>query len=307
MPAESKIELKQLVTVVIPCFNAEKTIEKTVSSALEQSIGRPKVIIVDDGSTDSSAEILSQLVEHNTDVLTVVSTVNNGACYARRAGVKTATTEYVAFLDADDFWHPQKLEFQLKLFLSNDCLGGITTGFQNHKSRTWLTPRERNFEWNRKEMVRWVFMGASAPALNSTLLIRKDFYWEIGGHDTSLGSHADDLDLGWRLFLSSRMVAKKGRLAFLGASTTQVHLDIEKMAPALETVIQRIGEIDPILSKKALRYLGISNEIKSRWDRQRFIASSARLMEWAFQHPGKILFFLTVRIREKTGFRLTPI
>ncbi len=109
------------VSVVIPVFNAGKAALRAVRSVLEQTHLPSEIIIVDDGSTDGTWEDISILEERDTvPVIKAIRLDNNGgAGDARNAGWNMAIGKYVAFLDADDFWHPRKLELQYGLMMSN--------------------------------------------------------------------------------------------------------------------------------------------------------------------------------------------
>ncbi|WP_444984371.1 glycosyltransferase family 2 protein [Halomonas mongoliensis] len=91
------------VSVVIPLYNKEKTIIRAVSSVLASLDDSDELIIVDDGSTDASCEALKKIQDSRVRVL---SKVNGGVSSARNAGVEASRNRYVAFLDADDIWHP---------------------------------------------------------------------------------------------------------------------------------------------------------------------------------------------------------
>src|SRR4051794_8058814 len=99
------------VTVVMPAWNAARFIEEALRSILEQTVAPTVVIVVDDGSSDATAALASKL--HPS--VRVIAREHNGIGPARTAGVEAATTDLVAFLDADDIWLPQKLERQLAL------------------------------------------------------------------------------------------------------------------------------------------------------------------------------------------------
>ena len=96
----------------MPCFNAEAFIEEAVRSALGQSYRNIELIVVDDGSTDRSSEILSRLAEEFGGRLTVLSQGNRGPYPARNFGLSRARGDCIAFLDADDYWDP---DFLVKL------------------------------------------------------------------------------------------------------------------------------------------------------------------------------------------------
>jgi glycosyltransferase involved in cell wall biosynthesis len=94
------------VSVIIPCFNAERTVGETIESVLKQTRDRPEIIVVDDGSTDTSPLILRGF----KDRITVESGPNRGASAARNNGLALATGDYIQFLDADDLLGPNAIE-----------------------------------------------------------------------------------------------------------------------------------------------------------------------------------------------------
>jgi glycosyltransferase involved in cell wall biosynthesis len=103
------------VSVVVPCYNAQATIRRALASVAAQSVRPTEVIAVDDASTDATADELTRLAaEHGAGWLRVLRLpANRGPASARNAGWAAARGAYVAFLDADDTWHPRKLEVQL--------------------------------------------------------------------------------------------------------------------------------------------------------------------------------------------------
>lgn len=106
------------VSVVIPCYNSAGFVENTIRSALNQTYSDQEVICIDDGSTDSTLEVLRSFEEENDD-LVVRTQENQGICGARNAGLAMATGEYIAFLDHDDILDARKLEHQAELIA--DC------------------------------------------------------------------------------------------------------------------------------------------------------------------------------------------
>lgn len=93
------------ISVVIPTFNRRTTIEQAINSVLAQTQAPAEVVVVDDGSNDGTAEVLSGY----GDRITVVHQANGGVCRARNAGVDAVRTPWVAFLDSDDLWDPSHL------------------------------------------------------------------------------------------------------------------------------------------------------------------------------------------------------
>lgn len=102
-----------IVSVVIPAYNAQRTLAEAVSSVLAQTVRDIEVIVVDDGSRDSTLAVARGIGDPR---VRVVSQENRGVAAARNAGILISAGEYVALLDADDLWLPKKLERQLEFF-----------------------------------------------------------------------------------------------------------------------------------------------------------------------------------------------
>lgn len=101
-----------LISVVIPAYNREKYIEKSVRSILSQDYKELEVIVVDDGSKDKTSEVVSKIDDERVKLITCEK--NGGACKARNIGIENAKGEIIAFQDSDDVWHENKLTLSLK-------------------------------------------------------------------------------------------------------------------------------------------------------------------------------------------------
>ena len=132
--------MRNLVSVVIPCYRCAKTIVRAVDSVLTQSILADEIILVDDFSDDAGATVgvLNAIRDAHLETTIIVVTLPNnvGPGGARNAGWAAATGEFLAFLDADDSWHPQKLEVQLGWMLEHPEV--VLTGAQSMKYSDWL-------------------------------------------------------------------------------------------------------------------------------------------------------------------------
>ena len=106
-----------MISVIIPMYNREKTIIDAIKSVLNQSYSDFEVIVVDDGSTDNSANIVKNI---NDNRVKYYYQENAGACAARNYGIELAEGEFIAFHDSDDIWHEDKLEKQLNVFKNNN-------------------------------------------------------------------------------------------------------------------------------------------------------------------------------------------
>lgn len=106
---------KASVSVIIPCYNAEKTIERALDSILFQSQLPYEIIIIDDKSIDGSCAIIKDYIkrhEKKLNITLIELKFNSGPAKARNVGWDYAESDYIAFLDADDSWHPHKIELQ---------------------------------------------------------------------------------------------------------------------------------------------------------------------------------------------------
>jgi len=129
---------RPLVSVVIPTFNRAWAVERAVDSVLEQDYRPFELIIVDDGSTDQTSDILARY----GDQLTVVCQENRGVSAARNSGIVRAKGDLIAFLDSDDYWKPQKLTVQVDFFTFHpDALICQTGSFE--KFLAWMKPEFR--------------------------------------------------------------------------------------------------------------------------------------------------------------------
>jgi len=104
-----------IVSVIIPVFNAERFLEITIKSVLEQTIKEIEILVVDDGSSDASSGIIDNLLKQDHRIKKI-SQKNKGVSSARNLGFKYSHGDYIAFLDADDVWLPDNLEIKLNKF-----------------------------------------------------------------------------------------------------------------------------------------------------------------------------------------------
>lgn len=111
--AELREELPGVVSVIVPAYNAEKFIEKTISSVTHQTYGNIEVLVVDDGSQDRTAEIVEEIASRDRRVH-LIRQANAGVAAARNRAIREARGQFVAPIDADDLWHPDKLALQVE-------------------------------------------------------------------------------------------------------------------------------------------------------------------------------------------------
>tara|TARA_R110002049_G_scaffold17654_7_gene68269 strand:- start:4344 stop:5042 length:699 start_codon:yes stop_codon:yes gene_type:complete len=170
------------VSVVIPAHNAHKYLAAALNSVADQSLPPREIIVVDDGSTDTTAEIAAGYARRS---VTLLRQPQRGSAAARNAGVLAASQPYLAFLDADDLWSPRKLAEQIAP-LEADCdLLGLFGHMQNFVSPD-LTAEQRDALICPEKVMPGYCAG--------TLLIRRDAFLRAGLFDETL--HAGEF-IAW--------------------------------------------------------------------------------------------------------------
>jgi glycosyltransferase involved in cell wall biosynthesis len=183
-----------LVSVVIPAFNVGWCVGRAVDSVLAQSLLERELVVVDDGSTDDTAEVLASY----GPAIRVIRQPNGGMSAARNAGIRQARGGLVAFLDADDYWLPQKLERQVGLMLDRPELGFCSTAArivnpEGAMLNLWRCPGEN------ANMLQTLFAENAAIAGGcSAVMVRRDLLDRVGLFDESLRGF-EDPDLWIRL------------------------------------------------------------------------------------------------------------
>ncbi len=126
--------IKDLVSVIIPTYNRASLIKRSIMSVLNQTYNNLELIIVDDGSTDNTEEIVKSIKDER---IVYIKQPNKGACAARNNGIDYAKGEYIAFQDSDDVWHINKLERQLEALRKTeaDIVFCVNVSYYNGKAR----------------------------------------------------------------------------------------------------------------------------------------------------------------------------
>ena len=138
------------ISVVIPCYNSQDTILLCLQSVFEQTAPPAEIICVDDCSNDSTRQILEELQKSHPNLQCQFFKNNQGPAKARNAAWELSSQPYIAFLDSDDVWHPEKLEIQYQDMITNP---NITLSAHNciWKKEGWdsVEPEARNLSLNR--------------------------------------------------------------------------------------------------------------------------------------------------------------
>jgi teichuronic acid biosynthesis glycosyltransferase TuaG len=111
--------MDQLISVIIPVYNSSKYLSETIVSVLNQTYANFEIIIIDDFSSDDSLEIALSFQKNDSRIVVLRNTKNSGQAFSRNVGLNCAKGKFIAFLDSDDLWHPEKLEWHLR-----ECVQG---------------------------------------------------------------------------------------------------------------------------------------------------------------------------------------
>lgn len=187
------------VTVIIPAYNAANTIRRSLDSVLAQTTPASEVFVVDDGSPDRK-QLIAEVASFGPTV-TLLSTPHGGASSARNFGIDRAQQTWIAFLDADDFWEPTKLERQFEIIQRYPGLGLVGCRYYEQKPEQPRRPAGQKMSVYCGRVLR----SETAPAFDAslvvwtgTLVIRRDLF---AHHRFVTGLEpAEDRDLWIRLF-----------------------------------------------------------------------------------------------------------
>lgn len=119
--------MSDLVSIITPSYNSEQFILHAINSVINQSYINWEMIIVDDSSEDNSKDVISSVAESESRIRTFFLDSNVGPAEARNLALRNAKGKYIAFLDSDDFWHPQKLYKQILFMQRNDIAFSYTS------------------------------------------------------------------------------------------------------------------------------------------------------------------------------------
>ena len=180
------------ITAILPTWNRAEWLEKSIQSVLDQTFGDFELVVVDDASTDSTAEIIER---YSGKIRTIVFSENRGVSAARNAAIKNSDSEWIAFLDSDDFWHPDKLQKQIaQTKMRPECPLHFT-------DEIWIRNGVRvNPKKKHQKKEGWIFQPSLALCLMapSTVILRRKLFEVHGLFDENLPV-CEDYDLWLRL------------------------------------------------------------------------------------------------------------
>lgn len=204
--------MKNMISVIIPLYNAKDTIAFTLDSALKQTIQENfEIIVVNDGSNDGSEKIIEKaILDNDTRIpIRLINKENGGVSTARNCGIKEATGEWIALLDSDDVWLPEKLEKQIEVIEKNPQIKFLGTNVNDEVYPFFGKAKLDLFTLNAMQIIlKWY---PSTP----TILAKKSLFIKAGLFDESR-RQGEDCDLWLRCLLFEPVYILNETLVHIG-------------------------------------------------------------------------------------------
>ncbi|OCR00430.1 glycosyl transferase family 2 [Oscillatoriales cyanobacterium USR001] len=239
-----------LVSVIIPAYNAEAFIAKTLLSVRSQTYHHIEILVVDDGSRDRTAEIVKSFAQEDPRII-LLQQSNSGVAAARNLAIAKSQGEYIAPIDADDIWYPQNLEKKVQCLLASEPNVGLiyswsidinaadlfTGGFYNSIIEGEVY----------QALIYKYFLGNA-----STALIRRSCFDRVGGYNTQLKAQqaqgCEDWDLYLRIAEHYQFKVIPEFLVGYRQLATSMSCDYTEMAKSQSLVIANIQQKHPEIS-----------------------------------------------------------
>lgn len=191
-------------SIVIPLYNKEKAIARTLESVFAQTFDDYEVLVVNDGTTDNSEAVVRTFKNNK---LRLISQENAGAAAARNTGIAHANGKFIAFLDADDLWNPDYLKKQAKAIAKFPNHGVFATAIYVENQRKKPQPAVYNFQLPTAPTPLDYFENSLKRSIihTSAVVIKKEVFDQVGIFDTSIKS-GEDTDLWIRIGLHHQIV-----------------------------------------------------------------------------------------------------
>jgi glycosyltransferase involved in cell wall biosynthesis len=292
-----------LVSVVIPAFNARRYVGQAIKSALDQTYPEIEVILVDDGSTDGTAEV----PETCDPRVRVIAQPNRGVAMARNAGIEASSGDYVAFLDADDLWLPSKIARQMSIATRSREVGLVFCGYsviRDDLEERYRVPVRRP----RRRVRAMATNDAWGILLPSTGLIPRVVFSELGAFDPALSTAADH-EFMTRISRRYEVDAVRACLTLYRAHGGQMHRDVrafdEDAQVLIDSVEQTIGP-DPDRCRRAIANLEV--RLAHRWAACGDLPRSARHVSRALQaDPSRLVLAPAAAAARRLWYRLLSV
>ena len=237
-----------LVSVIVPAFNSEATLDETLASVRAQTHRLLEIIVVDDGSTDGTAAIAERHADDDARVR-VIRKANGGVASARNRGIAEATGTLIAPVDADDLWHPEKIERQLAALNSHENVGLVYCWFAKIDEESRITHLERRSVYEGNVLsdlcLHSIVGNGSTPLMLRSALVAS------GGYDESLRARCaqgcEDYKVYLRIAEDYDYALVRAFLVGYRQSHKSMSRDQRQMLRSRDLVMEEIGAARPDL------------------------------------------------------------
>lgn len=301
-----------LVSVIVPVYNGERFIAATLDSVLAQSYPHLEVLVVDDGSSDSTAQIVQRYMAQDNRVV-LLSQANGGVAVARNTGIQNAKGEYIAPLDADDIWYPQKLEKQVQCMLSSDPRVGLIYTWSTHIDEQsqlmggWIAYRNEGEVY--VDLAYRNFIGnGSNPLIRRSCLESVGYYSTEYKQQNAQGSEDWDLYLRIAERYQFRVIPEflMGYRQVVGSMSTNYEVMERSHRLLMEDIRSRYPEVPAVLYRWSrsdfFYYLASLSKLSENYPKTRFWLSQAVQQDlYKLLHPGFYQMYLRSLVRSLFG------
>lgn len=205
-----------MFSVIIPLYNKETYIEQSLKSVLNQTFREFELIIVNDGSTDKSLDVVKQINKSRNQQINIINQINSGVSVARNSGVKNSKYEYIAFLDADDWWHEDFLKEMSLLIEEYPDAVLYASNYYKVKNKKNIPAKigiNNNFKAGYINYFKVYSKTFWMPVHSSNTVLKKSAFKDCGGFNYSL-KFAEDFDLWLKIALKYRIAFLNKRLSY---------------------------------------------------------------------------------------------
>ncbi len=241
-------------TVIIPAYNAGQFIERTLDSVLRQTYDNLEIIVIDDGSTDHTSSIV-EAIGATDPRIRLISQPNAGVAKARNLGIREASGDFVAFLDADDLWHPTKIELQVA------ALNAVPGAVAVYGMSRLIDKQDRvigNQTVRGSDGYTLGYHLYALPVANgSSLLVRRQIALALGGFEPAWNARGiggcEDLDFELKVVSKYRILSLPQYLVGYRVHPCNMSSDKRRMSRALVSTVEHHLRANPDLSSYVIQ------------------------------------------------------
>jgi len=296
------------ISVIIPTYNYGRFLGAAIDGVLSQTLRPAELIVVDDGSTDDTESVISRYL-HDADgadavKIRYIKQKNAGVCAARNRGVAESSGQFIAFADADDIWHPTKLEKQIVKFAQDENIGLVHCGISEFDSDTGETIGVNidGMEGDvADELLLW-----EQPAVNvsgTVLVVRREAFDRVGGFDTEI-KVGEDWDFCYRVAREFKVGFVPEALVDYRSHGASAHRNVAEMERGMTRFYEKaFASADAETLKLRSRAYGNFHRVMSgsyfqAGNYKQFLKHAAKSI---WNRPGNLGYFLRFPLRRLSG------